>query len=127
VRERLAALLTALVVPLALRLLPLRRALALCDRLPRLPGPRHAPAPLLARASRWLARGRGPWRPDCLTSAAVAYAMLRQHGHAARFHLGVRGEARRFEAHAWVSVDDTPVADPFAPRGEYRELLAHAG
>ena len=123
--ERSLALLTAFLVPLALHLLPLRWTLALCDRLPALPGAPLAPESIVRRATRWLAHGRGPWRPDCLTSAAIAYALLRQHGHDAQFHLGVHGDAREFEAHAWVSVNARPVADPVAPAVEYRQLLVH--
>src|ERR671924_223894 len=85
------ALAAATVVPIALRILPLRATLALCDAWPRWPGER-APADALARrVDRWMARGRALWRPTCLTRTVVLYAMLRQHGYVPRLHIGTSG------------------------------------
>src|SRR5687768_12532453 len=57
--ERIVAAAAALAIPLALRLLPLPRVLALCDRWPRV-APQPARPPVLShRVRRWLAAGRG--------------------------------------------------------------------
>lgn len=90
--------------PLALRVLPLRATLALCDRMPRRRAPGLSYAAINDRVGRWLARGRGAWRSTCLTRAVARYALLRRHGHDATLHVGVRGRAADFEAHAWLSL-----------------------
>lgn len=119
---RLEAALVALAVPLAVRSLPLRVTLRICDYLPRQPRSGE-PSVLAAMVRRRL--GRGPWVPDCLTSAVAAYALLRRRGHRVRVHIGVRGFAAAFTAHAWLSVDGRALVDPFAPAGSYRELFGH--
>ena len=127
--ERGLAAAAALVLPVAARLLPLRATLALCDRWPSHPGRRrlrHPPAALAERVRRWMLRGRGPWADTCLTRALVLYAVLRQHGHRPRLHIGVAGSARQFTAHAWVSVDGRPVGEAPGALERYRELLVHA-
>lgn len=132
-RERALALAAALLLPLALRLLPLRTLLALCDRWPAWPASsaagrtRRSPAALADRVCRWLAQGRGPWAASCLTHAVVLYAMLRQHGYAPRLHVGVHGAARDFRAHAWVTLDARPLLEPAAAVDRYRELVVHGG
>ena len=128
VAERALAAAAALVLPVAARLLPLRTTLAICDRWPSHParGPRYPAAALAGRVRRWMRRGRGPWADTCLTRALVLYAMLRQHGHHPRLHVGVAGSARCFTAHAWVSVDGRPVGEPPDALDGYRELLVHA-
>lgn len=129
-RERALALAAALLLPLALRLLPLHTALALCDRWPAWSAAgraRRSPAALADRVRRWLAHGRGPWAASCLTHAVVLYAMLRQHGYAPRLHVGVHGAARDFRAHAWVTLDARPLLEPAAAVAHYRELMVHGG
>lgn len=128
--ERALALAAALLLPLALRLLPLRAALVLCDRWPAWSagsGARRAPAALADRVCRWLAHGRGPWAASCLTHAVVLYAMLRQHGFAPCLHVGVHGTALDFRAHAWVTLDARPLLEPAAAVARYRELVVHGG
>jgi hypothetical protein len=45
-------------------------------------------------------------RATCLTQALAGQALLAQHGHPARLHLGVtRGDLGQFEAHAWLEAD----------------------
>lgn len=123
--ERLVALVATVLVPLALRLFPLPGVLALCDRWPRLPLAPRTPSQLASRVRRWLARGRGPWSSTCLTRSLVLYTLLRQHGYQPRFLVGVAGSARQFDAHAWVTLDGAPVADPSDVSGTYSKLLSH--
>lgn len=123
--ERAMAAAAAVVVPVALRALPLRTTLALCDAWPRTPGARATPAALARRVDRWLAKGRALWRPTCLTRTIVLYAMLRQHGHTARFHIGASGSVDRFQAHAWISLGDTALAEFDRSLTHYRDLVTH--
>ena len=126
-RERTGAAAAVVCVPLLLALLPLPAVLAVCDRWPPLGDGRAAPAALASRARRWLARGRGPWTSSCLTRSLVLYAMLRQHGHRPRLHVGVAGDSRRFAAHAWVTLDGLPVGQPQTVGERFRPLLVHGG
>jgi hypothetical protein len=114
-----------LLVPVALRVLPVRMTLALCDAWPLSPGNRASAAALARRVDRWMQRGRFLWRPTCLTRALVLYTMLRQHGHTPRLHIGTRGPWREFNAHAWVSLDDAVVAEPDGSLAGYRPLVVH--
>lgn len=123
--ERAVSAAATLIIPAALRILPLSAVLALCDRWPRLATHDLAPAQLANRVRRWLARGRGPWESTCLTRSLVLYALLRQHGYRPQFFVGVAGSAQRFDAHAWVTIDDKPVADPPDVSGTYAQLLSH--
>lgn len=123
--ERLFAMAATALVPLALRLLPLPAALALCDRWPRVGLARRTPVQLASRVRRWLAHGRGPWTSSCLTRSLVLYTMLRQHGYDPQFFVGVAGTARAFDAHAWVALGGAPVADLPDVSGAYTQLLSH--
>jgi hypothetical protein len=123
--ERAIAVAATIVIPVALRALPFRVTLALCDRWPRTPGARANADALARRVDRWMASGRGPWRPTCLTRALVLYAMLRQHGHAPRLHIGAVGPAHELRAHAWITLGGTPLAEFDASLGDHRELLTH--
>lgn len=123
--ERVLALAATALVPLALLVLPLRLVLAFCDRWPRVGLARRTPAQLANRVRRWLAPGRGPWTSTCLTRSLVLYVLLRQHGYRPRFSVGVAGTSRAFDAHAWVSLDDGPVADPPDVDGAYTPLISH--
>jgi hypothetical protein len=123
--ERAMALGAAVLVPLALQLRPLPEVLALCDRIPSSVRRPHAPHALARRAHRWLARGRGPWTSSCLTRSLVLYAMLRQHGYEPRFAVGVAGSERRFDAHAWVTIDGVPVMDAPDVAQSYAQVMAH--
>jgi hypothetical protein len=125
--ERLLALATVALVPAALRLLPFRQTLALCDHFPRARQCGAPPFALAARSHRWLSHGRGPWANSCLTRAVVLYAMLRQHGYDPRLHVGVCGDTTSFAAHAWVSLAGHPVGDEQLMTERYRELLVHHG
>ena len=121
------ALTAVVVVPLLVALLPLPSVLAVCDRWPRLGSGRAAPNGLADRVRRWLAFGRGPWTSSCLTRSLVLYAMLRQHGHRPRLHLGVDGNASSFAAHAWVTLGGVPVEHPLTIGDQYKPLMVHGG
>lgn len=123
--ERAVALGAVVLIPLLLAVLPLPVVLAMCDRWPRMGGGNASPNGLADRARRWLARGRGPWASTCLTRSLVLYAMLRQHGHRPRLHVGVAGDARSFAAHAWVTLDGRPVEQPASVADNFTPLLVH--
>lgn len=125
--ERVGALAAVVLVPLLLAVLPLRAVLAACDRWPRVGGGRATPNGLADRVRRWLAHGRGPWASSCLTRSLVLYAMLRQHGHRPRLHVGVEGDARAFAAHAWVTLGGHPVEQPATVGDRYEPLMVHGG
>lgn len=123
--ERTLAVAAAIVVPIALRMLPFRTTLALCDAWPRTPGARARARALARRVDRWMATGRALWRPTCLTRTLVLYVMLRQHGHRPRLHIGAAGTALDFRAHAWLSLGNVPVAESDPLLGGYHQLLTH--
>ncbi len=125
--ERSAALAATVLVPLLLTLLPLPNVLAVCDQWPQVRGRAATPDGLARRVRRWLAFGRGPWRSTCLTRSLVLYTLLRQHGYRPKLHLGVAGDARGFDAHAWITLDDRPVELPATVGSQYRRLLVHGG
>ena len=123
--ERMVAAAAALTIPLALRVLPLPRVLALCDAWPRVAARPARPPALAHRVRRWLAIGRGPWKSTCLTRSVVLYALLRQHGYSPELRIGVSGRARAFDAHAWVTVNGQAVDQPAGVVEGYRELRTH--
>ena len=125
--ERGAALAAVVLIPLLLAVLPLPSVLAVCDRWPRVGRGQATPNGLADRARRWLAHGRGPWTSSCLTRSLVLYAMLRQHGHRPRLHVGVEGDARAFAAHAWVTLGGHPVEQPVTVGDRYQPLVVHGG
>ena len=125
--ERLVALAATITAPLALRLLPLPRALLLLDRWPGVRGSGAHPVALASRTQRWLSRGFGIWRSTCLTRSAVLYAMLRQHGYRPSLHLGVMASEKAFEAHAWISLAGVPIADAPQNVERFRPLWVHGG
>jgi Transglutaminase-like superfamily len=124
-RERAMALALTFLVPVALRLLPLRITLAICDAWPRSPGTQASGPALARRVDRWMQRGQFFWRPTCLTRAVVLYTMLRQHGHTPRLHIGTRGPRRRFSAHAWISLGGNVLAESDGSLAGYRPLIVH--
>jgi hypothetical protein len=125
--ERAMAVAATIVVPVALRALPFRATLAMCDAWPRTPGAGASARAIARRVDRWMANGLALWRSTCLTRTLVLYTMLRQHGHRPRLHIGAFGSARTFRAHAWVSLFGTPVGELESSLHGYRELLAHDG
>jgi hypothetical protein len=55
------------------------------------------------------AAARTPWRADCYPQALTARALLGLAGIPHRVTFGVRRDAGRLVAHAWVDVDGVPV------------------
>jgi len=123
--ERVLGLTAVIVLPVVLRALSLPAVLALCDRWPMTGGPRYAGAALAHRVRRWMAHGRGLSASTCLTRSLVLYAMLRQHGHRPRFHVGVAGREASFVAHAWVTLEGLTLGDPPTSADCYTCLLSH--
>lgn len=124
--ERLLAATATLLMPVALRTLPLRTTLALSDAWPRSRTPRVTPAALARRVDRWLRHGRFVWRPTCLTRTLVLYTMMRQHGYVPTLHIATYGHAAGFRAHAWASLGGVAVGEPGALPAHSRELLRHS-
>ena len=122
--DRIAALLAMVVMPIAVRVLPLPLLLRTVDRLPAAARARATADGLAARVHRWLRWGVGPWRSTCLTRAAVLYALLRYHGFRPRFFIGVRGPREAFGAHAWVTLGGRAVSDAGGVSG-YTALMSH--
>ena len=102
--ERLLSRAALVVVPLAARLVPLRAALALCDRWPAHPGVPSTPGTLARRVRDWF----GPEPGRCLSRALVLYTLLRQHGYDPRLHVAER--AGHSAAQAWVTLGGRVVA-----------------
>ena len=66
----------------------------------------------IEKATDALTRGFRPTRTACMSRALMRYVLLRRHGFAARFSIGVRPGGRDgFEAHAWVTLDDLPIME----------------
>ncbi len=72
----------------------------------------------LDRALRWL-----PGDSACLVRATALRDLLTADGaHSAVVRIGVRRGGSGFEAHAWVELDGTPIAEPVALRGAFSSL-----
>ena len=104
-RERMLLIEAAawfLAVELALRLVPLRRLLALCEWGSRPDASLISVSP--ERASRLVEAAARvyPLRATCLKKALVLYAVLTRRGLSARLLLGTAKEDGKFRAHAWV-------------------------
>lgn len=123
--ERLLAATATLVMPVALRTLPLQTTLRLSDAWPRVGTRRITPAALARRVDRWLRHGRSAWRPTCLTRTLVLYTMMRQHGYTPTLHIATHGRATGFRAHAWASLGGITVGEPGSLPADYRELVRH--
>ena len=70
------------------------------------------------RALRWL-----PGDSACLVRATALRDLLVADGaRGAVVRIGVRRGGAGFEAHAWVELDGTPIAEPVALRGAFSSL-----
>jgi Transglutaminase-like superfamily len=102
-----AALLHLFVVA-GLRILTYLRLQRWCEHIARIP--RRAPSSMsqvmwaVSVVSRRIGGG------TCLAEAAVAYTMLRRHGHDPRLRIGVRHGESTLDAHAWVECEGMVVA-----------------
>ncbi len=81
---------------------------------------RRTPSPVSDVTWAISAVGRRMGGTTCLAEAAVAYAMLRRHGHDPRLRIGVRRGESVLEAHAWVECDGAVVM------GELPEMTGYA-
>ena len=82
----------------------------------------------------WAAATYGFWRANCLQQAIVLCWLLRRRGIACELRIGVRKDAQRFEAHAWVEHagvalngggDDHLPFTPLQPAGVFLLQLPH--
>ena len=64
----------------------------------------------LARVVR-AAAANGPYRATCLPQSLAVWWLLGRRGMASELRIGVRKEANRFEAHAWVEYEGTVLND----------------
>jgi hypothetical protein len=91
----------------------------------RLPDLRGTLAPRSIAALIHTAGRRGVARGTCLSRSLLLEALLRQAGYRPVLRIGVRREASRVEAHAWLELDGTVVND--APEVRERFQLLDLG
>lgn len=103
-RLRVEAHAIAAAIRVALRLLPLPRLVVCLARLPRV---RRAADPAACACAAAEAAGRVA-HPTCLFAALTAFALLARRGYAPQLVIGAARD-RSFAAHAWVTVDGTPL------------------
>lgn len=96
-------------VALGIRLLPVRRWHSVLTCLaPTAQEPAGTPIETVVQQARATARlirvaaGHGLCRAQCLEQSLALWWLLRRQGLATDLRIGVRKEAGRFEAHAWV-------------------------
>ena len=59
----------------------------------------------------------------CLTQALVAQVILKKYGYAPELKIGVgRGEAKRFQAHAWIELDGKVIIGQVKMLDQYTPL-----
>jgi hypothetical protein len=99
----------ALVIEIALRVLPFDTLLARLEAVGTshvLPASRVACAHAVRRAYRLL-----PLQCTCLKESLVLFRLLRRRGAKVQFRLGVRKEGTLLAAHAWVDGEGAAVGD----------------
>jgi hypothetical protein len=115
-----------LVIPPALRLLPLDR---LVERLGRQRSRRRPDAvqqqAIMERVDALLGRLPPPWRKTCLTRSVVLYHLLRRSGVPVELCIGVRRDNQEFAAHAWLEREGRPYMELGEVTG-YEELARFA-
>ena len=116
-RTLAAAWLLLLIVPVLLRVLPLRRLLTLTR--PR--GGPHLPPQRVARLVELAAR-RVP-SARCLPVAIVTAWLLARQGTPATLRIGVARRAARLTAHAWLECGGVPLVDDV---GEFTPIVSVA-
>lgn len=68
--------------------------------------------------------GRLLFRTRCLKRSLVLYRLLRAHGHAAEFHVGVRKSGETIHSHAWVTIGGKEI--PEAPDDGFLPIYARS-
>ena len=126
---RLHVWVTAALVPLLVKLLPLRALLRLFTPSARLrPYAGVSQRRMVELVARRLRRPRHMRRRACLRRGLVLFHFLRLAGVPALLHIGVfppGAEADRMKAHCWVSVEGRCLSDP--PEGDVAISLVHGG
>jgi transglutaminase superfamily protein len=95
----------AVLLRVALRLLPLSRVVTMLARIPR-SRDRVATVADCARAAADATRSVA--HPTCLFTSLTAFALLARRGHAPQLAIGAARHGG-FDAHAWVTVAGVPV------------------
>lgn len=103
---------------LSLKLLGLRRTVALARRLAgRLPPRANAPAPIDCARSVAMAAAFFPGRAVCLEQAIALFVVLRRLGYPAALRIGV--QPLPFLAHAWIELDGRPLFEAEATSQQF--------
>ena len=107
----------AVVVEIALRVLPLSTILAVQERVGRHRKEVNVDAAAQARLARFAAAPYRAfaWRGTCLRQSVVLGALLRRRGLPARVCFGVDRQGAALSAHAWVAVDGVRIGDEGSP------------
>ena len=108
----------AILLRVALRLLPLRRVVTALARLPR-SRDHVTSAADCARAAADATRAVA--HPTCLFTSLTAFGLLARRGYAARLVIGAAADDG-FDAHAWVTVEGVslvPSAGKYSPLWSY--------
>jgi hypothetical protein len=73
----------------------------------------ETPLPQARRAARLVAvaAAEGPYHANCLERSLTLWWLLRRRGVACQLRIGVRKQADRLEAHAWVELDGAILND----------------
>ena len=120
-----------LAVDLGLRALPFRRVLALTDPTSRRAraGQEGDPVPVIRRYRRVveIAARNHLYPMLCLRRALVLRWLLGRQGIVTRLRLGVRRDAEKIAAHAWLEYEGRPVTDPANVSEEFTVLAGPAG
>ena len=104
-----ACLLLLTLMSLALRMLGLRRTIALAYRLGGRIGEQRRDDPLARESALSVVRAAAffPARAECLEQSLVLLIVLRRRGMAAELRVGM--QPMPFTAHAWVELHDWPI------------------
>ena len=106
-------------LPVLVRVLPLDRTLRVLTPRATSSATSGDALALIERITDTLTRRVPGLRTACLQRALMRYALLRRHGHAGSFVIGVRpGGPDGFEAHAWVTLGGEAIMEHGAP--DYR-------
>jgi hypothetical protein len=114
------------VLPVAKRVVPLRRLVALMASEPKRAERDPELEWRIARMARLVYRGRRPtFRDNCLERSLVTYRYLGRAGAHPRLLVGLgSGESERIRGHAWVVLDGRAVHDGDEDLEPYAELAA---